>query len=29
MSVRLHLNGHACDAERGASLFTLAEKLGV
>lgn len=29
MSVRLHFNGHACDAERDVSLFTCAEKLGV
>ena len=29
MSVRLHLNGHVCDAESGISLFTCAEKLGV
>lgn len=29
MSVRLHFNGHVCDAEPGLSLFTVAEKLGV
>ncbi len=29
MSVELHLNGHACPAEKGLSLFTHAEKLGV
>lgn len=29
MSVQLHLNGHVCDAEKGISLFTHAEKLGV
>ena len=29
MSVELHLNGHACAAEKGMSLFTFAEKLGV
>ena len=29
MSVELHLNGHACAAEKGISLFTFAEKLGV
>ncbi len=29
MSVHLHINGHACDAEKGISLFTCAEKLGV
>lgn len=29
MSVRLHVNQHACDAPAGASLFELAEPLGV
>ena len=29
MSVRLHLNHRACEAEKGLSLFTQAEKLGV
>ena len=29
MSVRLHVNGHVCDAEKGISVFTCAEKLDV
>lgn len=29
MSLQLHLNGQTCDAETGASLFTLAERLSV
>src|SRR6185436_13269276 len=29
MSVELHLNGQVCEAEKGHSLFTHAEKLGV